>query len=107
MVIDASWRKSKRILRLHPALQQLPRVSLEGDLHSNYQIRHSSLAQQSVDIRKHCGGHGETAVGRDFLGMLQSFAKMISSTGAYSGELRPSGHCLPSAMDRSVSGSCF
>jgi len=44
IVIDATWRKSKKILHLNPQLQALPRMSLIGDLSSNYLIRKTTTA---------------------------------------------------------------
>jgi DTW domain-containing protein len=44
VVIDANWRKSKKILYLNPSLQGLPRIALEQNVSSNYQIRQSSIA---------------------------------------------------------------
>ena len=42
MVIDASWKKSKKILFLNPALQSLPRIGLTDLATSQYQIRSTS-----------------------------------------------------------------
>jgi len=44
IVIDATWRKSKKILHLNPQLQALPRINLGGDLSSNYLIRKTTTA---------------------------------------------------------------
>ena len=32
MVLDATWRKSRKMLYLNPGLQALPRLALQGDL---------------------------------------------------------------------------
>jgi tRNA-uridine aminocarboxypropyltransferase len=43
IVIDATWRKSKKMMFQHSQLQSLPRVNLVGNLKSNYRIRNSKL----------------------------------------------------------------
>lgn len=78
VVIDATWRKSKKILHLHPALQQLPRVSFEGALHSNYQVRHSSLENSLSTIESIARALQELEPERDFQAILQPFEKMIA-----------------------------
>ncbi|QCU90684.1 tRNA-uridine aminocarboxypropyltransferase [Thiomicrorhabdus sediminis] len=45
LVIDASWRKSFKILQLNKVLQSLPRILLEPKSPSNYRIR----KQKNVD----------------------------------------------------------
>ena len=81
IVIDATWNKSKKILHLHPALQKLPRLHLEGNLSSNYQIRKTTVANglstlesivKALDIIEP-SPEGESA----FEVMLQPFKKMI------------------------------
>jgi len=78
VVIDASWRKSKKMLHLHPAFQQLPRVSFEGELHSGYQIRHSSLENSLSTIESIAMALGKLEAGRNFDGLLQPFQEMIA-----------------------------
>jgi DTW domain-containing protein len=43
VVIDANWRKSKKMLHQNTELQYLPRISFQQEEFSNYQIRHSKL----------------------------------------------------------------
>ncbi len=43
VLIDATWRKSKKVLHDHPQLQNIPRISLKGEFCSNYRIRRSRL----------------------------------------------------------------
>ncbi|MBB5210495.1 tRNA-uridine aminocarboxypropyltransferase [Microbulbifer hydrolyticus] len=78
VVIDATWRKSKKMLHLHPMLQQLPRLSFAGELHSNYQIRHSSLENSLSTIESIAMALETLEEGADFKGMLQPFQKMVS-----------------------------
>lgn len=46
VVIDATWRKSRRMLYESPWLQQLPRLSLEAPPPSRYRIRRARGADQ-------------------------------------------------------------
>lgn len=78
VVIDATWRKSKKMLHLHPALQQLPRISLAGEGGSNYQIRHSSLANSLSTLESIVVAMQQLEPGHDFQSMLQPFEKMVS-----------------------------
>ncbi|QKX18188.1 tRNA-uridine aminocarboxypropyltransferase [Microbulbifer sp. YPW1] len=77
VVIDANWKKSKKILHLHPKLQQLPRVSFEGDLRSGYQIRHSSMENSLSTIESIVMAMQQLESDRDFQAMLRPFARMI------------------------------
>lgn len=77
VVVDATWRKSKKILHLHPALQQLPRVSFEGELHSNYQVRHSSLENSLSTIESIAMAMQGLEPEIDFQAILRPFEKMI------------------------------
>lgn len=46
VVLDATWRKSRKMLYLNPALQQLPRLALTDVAPSNYRIRKAHAAHQ-------------------------------------------------------------
>ncbi|WGL17206.1 DTW domain-containing protein [Microbulbifer bruguierae] len=78
VVIDATWRKSKKMLHLHPVLQQLPRVSFEGELESNYQIRHSSLENSLSTLESLVMAMQALEPEGDFKRLLQPFEKMVS-----------------------------
>ncbi|SHG27953.1 DTW domain-containing protein YfiP [Microbulbifer donghaiensis] len=78
VVIDATWRKSKKMLHLHPVLQRLPRVSFEGELQSNYQVRHSSLANSLSTLESIVVAMGQLEPEGDFSGMLRPFERMIA-----------------------------
>lgn len=43
IVIDATWKKSKKILHLNPELQKLARLSLTDTTPSDYKIRKSNM----------------------------------------------------------------
>lgn len=46
VVIDATWRKSRKMLYLNPCLAALPRYALAGDVSSQYAIRKAHHANQ-------------------------------------------------------------
>jgi DTW domain-containing protein YfiP len=89
IVIDATWNKSKKILHLHPALQNLPRHHLKGNLSSNYQIRKTTVAnglstlESIVKALNTMEPKGEGEGG--FEAMLQPFEMMISLQNQNSG----------------------
>lgn len=45
LVLDGTWKKTKKMLYLNPALAKLPRIELHPDLPSNYTIRKQKNAQ--------------------------------------------------------------
>ena len=46
MVLDATWRKSRKMLYLNPALQRLPRLALQDVPPSAYRIRKAHAPHQ-------------------------------------------------------------
>ncbi|UHQ54159.1 MULTISPECIES: tRNA-uridine aminocarboxypropyltransferase [Microbulbifer] len=89
VVIDASWRKSKKMLHLHPTLQQLPRVSLEGELQSNYQVRRSSLANSLSTIESVAMAMDRLEPAGRFELMLKPFEQMIALQQSSSHTIEP------------------
>ena len=77
IVIDATWRKSKKILHLNPLLQKLPRLSLIGDLTSNYQIRKTSITNGLSTIESIAKAMKLLEPEKDFELLLKPFNKMI------------------------------
>ncbi len=54
IVIDATWRKSRKILYLNDALQKLPRLTLENPPKSLYSIRKSDRQNQLSTLEASC-----------------------------------------------------
>lgn len=46
VVLDGTWRKSRKMLHLNPFLQTLPRMALEGMPESHYRIRKAHAPDQ-------------------------------------------------------------
>lgn len=81
IVIDATWKKSKKILHLHPALQTLPRLPLKGNLISNYQIRKTTVANGLSTLESIVMALNTMEPGGEFDAMLLPFGRMIALQG--------------------------
>ncbi|WP_444921486.1 tRNA-uridine aminocarboxypropyltransferase [Microbulbifer sp. CnH-101-G] len=78
IVIDATWKKSKKILHLNPLLQKLPRINLNGGLESNYTIRKTSIANGLSTIESIATAMQLLEQSDIFLRLLEPFEKMIA-----------------------------
>lgn len=54
VIIDATWRKSRKMLYLNPLLQQLPRLSLQDMPASHYRIRKAHAPDQLSTLEATC-----------------------------------------------------
>lgn len=54
VIIDATWRKSRKMLYLNPLLQQLPRLSLQDMPASHYRIRKAHAPDQLSTLEAAC-----------------------------------------------------
>lgn len=54
VVLDATWRKSRKMLYLHPLLQQLPRLPLRDTPASHYLIRKAHAPDQLSTLEATC-----------------------------------------------------
>ena len=54
VVLDGTWRKSRKMLHLNPALQSLPRLALEGMPPSRYRIRKAHAPGQLSTLEAAC-----------------------------------------------------
>jgi DTW domain-containing protein YfiP len=54
VVLDATWRKSRKMLYLNPALQALPRLPLRGTPPSHYLIRKAHAPDQLSTLEAVC-----------------------------------------------------
>ncbi len=78
VVIDATWRKSKKMLHLHPLLQKLPRLSFSGELESKYQVRKSSMENSLSTIESIALAIQALEPDGDFMQLLQPFERMVA-----------------------------
>ena len=54
IVLDGTWRKSRKMLYLNPLLQSLPRLSLKNMPESHYHIRKAHAANQLSTLEASC-----------------------------------------------------
>jgi DTW domain-containing protein len=78
IIIDATWRKSKRIMFQHQRLQHLPRINLIGSLETNYRVRKGSEigGLNSIESCFHSLSFLEPE--SNFANLLTTFEKMVS-----------------------------
>lgn len=78
IVIDANWKKSKKMLHLNPPLQHLPRVNLTGNLQSNYTIRKTSMQDGLSTIESIIKSMNMLEATDKFNALLAPFEQMIA-----------------------------
>lgn len=83
VVLDGTWRKSRKMLHLNPLLQQLPRLSLQGTAPSRYTIRKAHAADQLSTLEATCAAlaqlEGNAA---SFTPLLQAFDGFVAQQAA-------------------------
>jgi len=84
VLLDATWRKSRKMLYLNPALQRLPRLGLTDVAPSNYRIRKAHAPHQlsSLEAAAQALGQLEGAPGR-FSPLLDAFDGFVAQQAAY------------------------
>jgi DTW domain-containing protein YfiP len=79
VVLDATWRKSRKMLHLSPWLQGLPRLSLDGIPVSAYSIRKAHKPGQCATLEATCLAlaqlQGDAA---RYTGLLESFNGFVA-----------------------------
>jgi DTW domain-containing protein YfiP len=61
VVLDATWRKSRKMLHLNPALQRLPRLALRDMPASTYRIRKAHAPDQLSTLEASAHALGQVA----------------------------------------------
>lgn len=84
VVLDATWRKSRKMLYLNPALQKLPRLALNDVAPSNYRIRKAHAPHQlsSLEAAAQALGQLEGDGGR-YGALLEAFDGFVSQQASY------------------------
>jgi DTW domain-containing protein YfiP len=84
IVIDASWRKSRKMLYLNPLLQGLPRLHLDEIPASKYHIRKAQRADQLSTYEATCAAlmqlEGENAAFDDLLTGFEGFVRQLGQS---------------------------
>jgi DTW domain-containing protein YfiP len=84
VVVDATWRKSRKMLYLNPLLQQLPRLALHGMPASRYRIRKAHAADQLSTLE--AAAYALMQLNRDelhFRPLLAAFDGFVSQQAAF------------------------
>jgi DTW domain-containing protein YfiP len=84
VVLDATWRKSRKMLHLSPLLQRLPRLSLDASVQSRYTIRKAHKPGQCSTLEATCAAlaqlQGDVA---RYEPLLQAFQGFVAQQTAY------------------------
>ncbi|MGD8176527.1 tRNA-uridine aminocarboxypropyltransferase [Marinimicrobium sp. ARAG 43.8] len=74
VVLDATWRKSRKMLYLNPYLQRLPRLSLQQAFASRYRIRRTRKPGQLSTLEASCHALAQLEADRvDYAPLLDAF----------------------------------
>lgn len=86
IVLDGTWRKSRKMLYCSPALQQLPRLALRDQPESNYRLRKAHLAHQLSTLEATCAAlmqlEGNAEKFQPLLGAFDGFVNQQLAYGA-------------------------
>jgi DTW domain-containing protein len=84
VVMDGTWRKSRKMLYLNPLLQQLPRLSLQDTPASRYALRKSHQPNQLSTLEATCVALGQLEANHSaFAPLLLAFEEFVSQQLAY------------------------
>jgi DTW domain-containing protein YfiP len=84
VILDATWRKSRKMLYLNPGLQQLPRLSLQQPPASHYRIRKAHRPEQLSTLEATCHALTQLEGAADkYLPLLQAFDGFVGQQAAY------------------------
>jgi DTW domain-containing protein YfiP len=84
LVLDATWRKSRKMLHLNPWLQALPRLSLVDLPSSNYLIRKAHQPGQLSTLEATCAALAQLlGSSTQFQALLQAFDGFVAQQLAW------------------------
>ncbi|HEX5356075.1 MAG TPA: tRNA-uridine aminocarboxypropyltransferase [Aquabacterium sp.] len=79
VVLDGTWRKSLKMLHIHPALQALPRLALSPDAPSRYLIRKAHRPDQLSTLEATCMALAELEQSPErYTPLLTAFSSFVS-----------------------------
>jgi DTW domain-containing protein len=89
IVIDATWRKSRKMLYLNPLLATLPRFSLTTMEASRYTVRKAQRPEQRSTLEATCAGLGELegTDGSRYEPLLNAFDGFVDAIAARTSKL--------------------
>jgi len=84
VVLDATWRKSRKMLHLNPLLQTLPRLALQDVPASRYLIRKAHLPHQLSTLEATCHALAQLDGGAEkFAPLLRAFDGLVAQQARY------------------------
>lgn len=84
VVLDATWRKSRKMLYLNPALQRLPRLALTDVAPSNYRIRKAHAPHQLSSLEAAAQALGQLeGDGARYGALMDAFNGFVSQQASY------------------------
>ena len=84
VVLDGTWRKSRKMLHLNPLLRQLPRLSLEDAPASNYLIRKAHKPGQLSTLEATCAALAQLESNAEkYQPLLKSFDGCVAQQLAF------------------------
>ncbi len=84
IVLDGTWRKSRKMLCLSPPLQTLPRLSLQSPAASSYRIRKAHRPDQLSTLEATCAALAQLEGGADsFQPLLAAFDGFVAQQLGY------------------------
>lgn len=88
IVLDGTWRKSRKMLYLSPPLQALPRLSLQSPTASSYRIRKAHRPDQLSTLEATCAALAQLEGGADrFQPLLAAFDGFVAQQMRWSGPI--------------------
>ncbi|MBU4422194.1 MAG: DTW domain-containing protein [Gammaproteobacteria bacterium] len=86
VVLDGTWRKSRKMLHLNPLLQQLPRLPLRQPPTSRYRIRSARQPHQLSTLEATCAALAQLEADPDrFEPLLRAFDGFVAQQAAWQG----------------------
>ena len=88
VVLDGTWRKSRKMLHLNPLLQQLPRLPLTAMPASHYLIRKAHAPDQLSTLEATCYALGQLeGDAARFAPLVAAFDRFVAHFGATAGRI--------------------
>jgi len=86
VVLDGTWRKSRKMLYANPLLQQLPRLALQDMPPSNYRLRRAHRSDQLCTLEATCAALMQLERQEaPFTPLLQAFDGFVAQQLAWQG----------------------
>lgn len=83
-ILDATWRKSRKMLYLNPALQAMPRLSLDNCPPSLYTIRKAHSENQLSSLEASCYALQKLEANKvDYSPVINAFAAFVAEQHAF------------------------